>query len=1081
MSIEIVKNIIVEISAYNSFENRALFKDGFPLKGLIGSFKTIFLSIILERLGRPLLVVFSGREEAEKVADELASLVDEEKVGFVPGGEWDVENSVALNPRSAGLQMEVIRDLLSGKLKIVVTSTEGIAQRFPGPNWVKESWVEITEGSGFDLYELVDRLIAFGYIRESLVERPGEISLRGGILDIFPYTGEEPHRVEFFGDRVESMRTFNVSTQRSTGRAEGLFIVPSPSAWEDCSESILSYFSEELFVFLEDPEIILGELDKEHQRGRDSLFRSEELEDLFRRYQTFTHHTLSSPKGVLDFGGKGVRRLGRTSAEIRENLALLCDTHKGVFVFCATLDQKKRIEEFLDLYEYTISGLRVDVGPIRQGFHLPWAGLAVYTDNDLFGRVLRRRTRERFREGVPIRELTSLKKGDFVVHIDHGIGKYQGLEKITVRCAESECLAILYQDGDKLYVPVDRMEQVQKYTGQEGVQPELSKLGSRRWESLKARTRHSIKSIAKDLIVLYSARQALQGFSFSRDTAWQKELEASFQYEETPDQSRAVEEVREDMEKPRPMDRLVCGDVGYGKTEVAIRAAFKAVNDGKQVALLVPTTILAQQHFRTFQERLGRFPVGIEVLSRFRSQKTQKEIVGKLKRGSVDIVIGTHRLLSKDVGFKDLGLLIIDEEQRFGVRHKERLKAFRKTVDVLTLSATPIPRTLHLSMMGIREMSLINTPPKDRVPIITEVSPFEEGIVVEAIQRELSRGGQVFFVHNRIRSIYAVARMIRRLVPEIRLAVAHGRMAERNLEQVMLEFIEGKYDCLVATMIIESGLDMPNVNTLIIHRADRLGLAQLYQLRGRVGRSDRRAYAYLLTPPFHLLTDEAVKRLRTIEEFTELGSGFQIALRDLEIRGAGNLLGVEQSGYMNAVGFDLYTKLVEEAVQELKAEEGGFEESLLPGVVCRIDSDTAAYFPESYIADESQRVNLYRRLSCVQELSEVDAFFEELKDRFGPLPSEAEHLLEIACLRLLGQKRGLKRIVLGDQTLKMFFDEHWVERFASAEHFSQHLRSMIDSFQVPIRFLQEKGFGLRVSIPEQDPVSFTKKLLQRWV
>jgi len=1076
---DIIHSFVWKETCDKSINNKLLSDQSLKLKGLPGSLKPLFLAILQERLNRPLVVVLPDRESAERMFEELSNLAGEEKVAFFPEGEEDAESPVIVNPRRAGLQMRVIRDLMHGSLQLVVVSAEGVAQRFPSPESIQNEWIELSQGIQRDLYQTVETLALFGYTRETMVERPGEISLRGGILDIFPFTGEEPHRVEFWGDRIESIRTFDLTTQRSTGQGESLHLIPAPPAWEDGSESLLAYFKVDPIVFWEDPDLIAAEVQKEGHRRQASLLSTDAWEILFNASPSIRYYTLSSPEDVMDFGGRTIRHPGGTAAEIRENLASLCDTRQGVFILCEQTQHLRRIQEFLDLDAEPIPKLRVEANGLQRGFDLPESGYAVYAEADLFGRTPRRR-RRRFHLGVPIRELSSLSKGDFVVHVDHGIGQYQGLEKVTVQDTERECLSLLYRDGDKLFVPVDKMERVQKYAGRDGVQPSLSKLGSSQWERLKSRTKESIKNIARELIALYSARETLPGHAFSKDTPWQRELEATFVYEETRDQARTVDEVKTDMEKPRPMDRLVCGDVGYGKTEVAVRAAFKAVADGRQVAVLVPTTVLAQQHFRTFQERLSRFPVNIEMLSRFRGRKAQKSIVEKLNHGEVDIVIGTHRLLSKDVGFKNLGLLIIDEEQRFGVRHKERLKAFRKTVDVLALSATPIPRTLQFSLMGIRDMSLIATPPRDRLPIITEVLPFEEDVIVEAIEREISRGGQVFFVHNRIHSIHAVARMVRRLIPGIRLAVAHGRMEERELERAMLEFMEGEYDCLVATMIIESGLDIPNVNTLIVHRADRLGLSQLYQLRGRVGRSERRAFAYLLTPPFHLMTQDAIKRLRTIEEFTELGSGFQIALRDLEIRGAGNLLGVQQSGYMDAVGIDLYMRLVGEAVGELKKGEGEESEAKRPEVECRIDFDGPAYLPESYVSDESLRVNLYRRLSAIQNPKDIDAFEHELLDRFGRLPQEAENLLDVARLRVYGLERGFKRVFLKDRRLEVTFDETWVESFSDTELLSERLRSMIDSSPVPIQFLQTKEFGFRMSITDESPMAFTKKLLHSW-
>ncbi len=1078
MSLDKINLNIQSSIQYNSLINNILAGVNSSFKGLSGSMRALLICALVNHLNRPFLVVLPEREEAEQVLEEMNELMPDDCVGFFPGGEEDSESPVIVNPRRVGSQMRILRDCIFDYLKIIIVSSEGIIQKLPVKENIQKDCVNLSVGAQYDLYALVDQLVHFGYNREVVVEKPGEISLRGGILDVFPYTGEEPHRLEFFGDQIESIRIFDMNTQLSRVKVDNLFVVPSPTAWGDCSASLLSYLPCKFLIFLQDPDLIMAKAEKEIKKGRRSIMQLDELKAYFNQAQTISYYTLSSIEDTLDFGARPLDRFGKTIMEIRENLASLCDKRREIYLLCDREDQKKRIQELFDFNEEPIPCLHIDTGPIHQGFDVPSLGFAVITDGDLFGKTTQKHKRERFKIGVPIRELSSLEEGDFVVHIDHGIGRYQGLEKISVRGVERECLVILYEGGDKLYVPVDKMERVQKYSRKEGFLPSLSKLGSGKWEIVKARTKQSIKAVAKELIELYSARQILPGFSFSADTLWQKELETTFLYEETPDQIKAVQEVKNDMEQSQPMDRLVCGDVGYGKTEVAIRASFKAINDGKQVALLVPTTILSQQHFRTFQERLSSFPVNIEMLSRFQNRSEQVKIIEKIKFGIVDIVIGTHRLLSKDIQFKDLGLLIIDEEQRFGVRHKEKLKSLRKTVDVLTLSATPIPRTLHLSMMGIRDMSLITTPPKDRLPIITEVAPFDKSIIVEAIEREITRGGQVFFVHNRIDSIYAVARMIRRIVPGIRLAVAHGKMEEKSLEKVMIEFTEKKYDCLVATMIIESGLDIPNVNTLIVHRADRLGLAQLYQLRGRVGRSDRRAYAYLLTPPFHQLTTEAVKRLRTIEEFTELGSGFQIALRDLEIRGSGNILGVQQSGNINAVGFDLYMKLMEETVHELKEFEEKKREVIESNEECLIVADLAAYLPESYVTDANLRVNIYRKLSLFQQLSEIDILKEELRDRFGPIPKEAENLLDIAMIRLLGRKYRVKRIILQDEFVKIYFHEKWIERFISSEHISQKLRSIIDSTSFPIRFMKDKGFGLYTSIPLSKSIAFTKKLLQ---
>jgi transcription-repair coupling factor (superfamily II helicase) len=1079
MSLDLIKSKIWETIQEKALDTAIVQGESLHLKGLSGSLKTIFMYLILECLNVPILAVFTDREEAEWVSEELDSLLGEGSVGFFPSGEGEDTEIALLNPRKTGMQMEVLRGIHFKRLKAVVTTPGGILLKIPTTQNLSKAMIRLAKGEEQDLYRLVEKLVEFGYSRESVVEAPGEISLRGGILDIFPYTGELPHRIEFFGDTIESIRTFDIASQLSTGKSNELILVPALGSGNEHTASLFHYLPTNRLVFIEDPELVLAEAEKERQREKKGIWDPESLESFINQSPALFHHTLSGPKETVDFGGRMVTKLGLHITEIRAKLVSFSEKHQDVWIVCENENQKGRLSDLLQLIEEPIENVGIVLGPIKRGFALPNIQTLVFTEGDLFGKVFRRRRRERFKEGFPIRELSSLNPGDFIVHVDYGIGKYLGLEKIKVRDVERECLALLYQNSDKLYVPVDKMERVQKYRGREGVTPVLSKLGGVQWEKLKSRTKHSIKVIAKELIALYSARHALPGYAFPPDTSWQKELEASFVYEETPDQAKAIEEVRVDMENPRPMERLVCGDVGYGKTEVAIRAAFKCVSDGKQVVVLVPTTILAQQHFRTFSERLSQFPVVIEMLSRFRSPKEQKTIVEKIKRGEIDILIGTHRILSKDVGFKNLGLLVIDEEQRFGVKHKERLKAYRKTVDVLTLSATPIPRTLYFSLMGIRDMSLINTPPKDRRPIVTEVLPFSKEVIEDAIRRELARNGQVFFVHNRIKSIYAMAIMIQKLVPGIRLALAHGQMNEHELEKVMLDFDAGKYDCLVSTTIIESGLDLPNVNTLLINRADHMGLAQLYQLRGRVGRSDHQAYAYLFTPPFPLLNEEAIKRLRTIEEFTELGSGFQIAQRDLEIRGAGNLLGVQQSGNMDELGYDLYIKLVEEAVQEIKhEEEEGVQEKGLLEIECQVEVGMDAYLPETYVEDESLRVNLYRRLALVREPIEVEHFERELKDRFGALPKEAIHLLEGAHLRIIGQKSGFKKIIIEDGRMKLFFNEQWAHRFPTPEQFSKQLRVMLNSFSVPVRFLQKGGFGMSVILSGENTLAEAKKVLQ---
>ncbi len=680
-------------------------------------------------------------------------------------------------------------------------------------------------------------------------------------------------------------------------------------------------------------------------------------------------------------------------------------------------DNDKQAERMRSvLTEREIDGISVRIGAISEGFLFDELKLALISDDEMFGRYRRRKRHRKFNGGIPISSFLDLKVGDYVVHVTHGIGTYGGIKPMKIEGRTQDFLMIGYAGTDKLYVPTYQMGMVQKYIGGDNARVKVDKLGGTSWNRMKRRAKESVRQMAKELLELYAAREAGKGYAFSRDTPWQREFEAAFPYEETEDQLSTIEDVMVDMERKRPMDRLVCGDVGYGKTEVAMRAAFKAVMDGKQVAVLVPTTILAQQHFSTFTKRFADYPINVEMLSRFRSAKQQKEIISAIAKGTIDIVIGTHRLLSKDVKFKDLGLLVIDEEQRFGVSHKEKIKQMRKLVDVLALSATPIPRTLHMSIIGARDLSVINTPPENRLPIETYVMEYNQEIVRDAILREMDRGGQVFFVHNRVESIASIALGLQQTVPEARIAIAHGQMRERELEEVMLDFVEYGNDVLVCTTIIESGLDIPNVNTIIINRADALGLAQLYQLRGRVGRDRYKAYGYLFYPAGRAITEDSQKRLRVIEEFTDLGSGFRIALRDLEIRGMGNILGAEQHGHMMSVGYDMYCKLLDEAVKELKGEEVQEE------VECRIKLAVAAYLPDDYVSDSSQKVALYKRIAQISSDEENADMIRELEDRYGRLPALVRRLLAIAEVKRLAQSLGAREIISSDNVVKISFD-----------------------------------------------------------
>ncbi|TFB12366.1 transcription-repair coupling factor, partial [Candidatus Marinimicrobia bacterium MT.SAG.4] len=877
------------------------------------------------------------------------------------------------------------------------------------PEKIIQSSIDILVGKEINLHDLKSKLIDIGYELEKMVSRPFDFSIRGGIVDIFPISFEHPVRIEFFGDKIDSMREFDVVTQISRKHIKNIQILPDLRlaifANDGASGGILSVLPEQSLVWIEQEEKLemLNEKDSNLDLG---LLREE-----IARFRGINVKSFSS-KNALDFFSLPQSGYGRSVNALSADLRKWSNLNDSIIISCENEFHMERMNNLIGEKEVLLLPI-----PMSGGFHLPSANLHLLTDHQIFDRHRKRRSFLSFSSySTPIRHVAGIKMGDYLVHIEHGIGKYRGMEKINIQGAMRECLKIVYAGDDKIYLPVENFHRIQKYKTAEGITPKLNKIGTGEWERLKKNTKSSISKIARDLVELYAKRLNSKGFSFSGDEDMQWALESSFPYSETEDQLQAIEEVKSDMEKNYPMDRLLCGDVGFGKTEVALRAAFKCAINGKQTAILVPTTILAEQHFMTFKERLNPFPVNVESISRFRSKKEQSKILSRLAAGSVDILIGTHRLLSKDVIFKDLGLLIIDEEHRFGVRQKERLKEMRLSVDTLSMSATPIPRTLNFSLLGARDLSNINTAPKNRLPIYTEITSFEEGLVRDAILKEIERGGQVFFVHNAVKTIDKIFNILRKWVPQVRICVAHGQMRPKELETIMSKFMAGEYEVLLSTMIIESGLDIPNVNTILVNRADKFGLSQLYQLRGRVGRSDRRAFAYLLIPPAHKLTETAIKRLKTLENFTQLGVGFNIAMQDLEIRGAGNLLGTKQSGFMEAVGYDMYNRLINEAVEEMK-KSYGIETTSTFRVMTEIDCDIDAYFPETYIEDGETRIDLYRRMSSSTAVSVVGSISSELLDRFGPMPNEARNLLELTNIKILASALQIKSISIKRSTL----------------------------------------------------------------
>ncbi len=1008
------------------------------------------------------LIVTRSEQDAERIANDVNELLDETVAYHFP--DWGVNPYQWKAPlaETIGSRLEALARLQRHDRSIVTSGVRALMEPTISPEDLRHSSLLIEVNQEMSLDHIAARLVRLGYERYPLVEEVGSFAVRGGIVDIFPHTTEHPVRIELFGDFVESIRYFSVSTQRSISNTDSVKLLPQREILvsggsleeffglienKDAADHVREKFrfgidypglewAASLFVpqrsylvdFLDrsavayfvEPALIESEAEKLFEeferRHEETGFEREFLpspdriyfgpSDLLQRLSELRSYNeisfASREDHPAQFGTGDHPVIGAQMKLLMRKLDEYASENRRVFIACDNKIQRDRMEEIL---ENRADRVMLMVADISEGFTFPSENFVLLCDHQIFSRRYHRYKVRRSKEGVALSSYTNLNVGDYVVHVDYGIGRYQGLKEITVDKRRRDCLLIHYSDGDRLYVPIEEFNRVQKYVGKEG-KPQLTRLGGPAWEKVKARTKKAIADMAEELIKLYAERKSRPGFAFSPDSAWMRQLEASFPYDETPDQLQAIEDIRKDMETPHPMDRLICGDVGFGKTEVAIRAAFKCVNDNMQVAVLVPTTILAQQHFNTFAERLEEFPIRIEMLSRFKTRREQKAIIGDLAEGKVDIAIGTHRLLSKDIRFRDLGLLIVDEEQRFGVAHKEKIKRMKRLVDVIAMSATPIPRTMQMSLLGARDMSIINTSPKDRLPIRTEIVEFHPDAIGEAILAEIERGGQIYFVHNRVQTIMSIHRYLTKLLPTVRICVGHGQMPERELEDVMNGFLRKQYDVLLSTSIIESGLDIPSVNTIIINRADRFGLAQMYQLRGRVGRSTLKAVAYLVIPPIRMLSSTARKRLKAVEQHTELGSGFHLAMRDLEIRGAGNLLGAQQHGFVEEVGFDLYLKLLDEAVSELRGEE------VKPSLQVKIETDLDLFLPNHYIHESQQKVDVYQRLAKADSYESINDLEAELADRYGPLPSAAENLIRMAEIKVLAIRAGVEKVVL---------------------------------------------------------------------
>ncbi|MDP8238037.1 MAG: transcription-repair coupling factor [Candidatus Hatepunaea meridiana] len=991
------------------------------IDGLAGSLGSFLTAAVFEDSKASLLLIAASPSEAEAALDDLVSILGSENVGFLPSNhQYRFRKGLqASGPRNE--RTEAMMRIGSGTPTVLVTQPEVLLEGVPDRTWIDDHKVKLRIGDEYPREKLIETLFKAEYQRESLIDSHGQYSVRGGLIDVFPFGHENPVRIEYDDDLVEDLRLFDPVTQRSIKQIEETAFLP-------CEESggtnggILDLIPKDTIIFWDDLDGIEERIDifleryngshNTNNTGTDSpsALAYTSLTDVLseaHRFRQIIWEGLTHRFDVqIDFRARSLDPFPLGLDELPVHLRKYLDDDVTVWIAADREGERARLDELLS--EYELDTITTLTPSFSSGFTTQEVGVVLLNSHELFNRRRLRTGHTRFRSRVAPFERTSVQKGDLIVHTEFGIGMYEGLQTVKVRNQPRECLRIRYQDDIILYVRVENFGLVEKYVGSGSIQPQLSRLGGTEWTRTKKRTRKALQDMAAELIKLYAQRKIVKGIAYPSDTLWQQEMEASFEFDDTPDQITSTEDFKHDLEEPHPMDRLLCGDVGFGKTEIAIRAAFKIVQESRQVALLAPTTILVQQHLETFRARLGAYPVNIESLSRFRTKKEQQEIVKKLARGEVDIIIGTHRLLSRDVAFKKLGLMIVDEEHKFGVRHKEKLKQFKTNVDVLTLTATPIPRTLHLALMGARDTSLINTPPMDRLPVQTEVHGWSEELISEAILREIDRQGQVFFLHNRVQSIYSVEKMLERLVPGLRYCVAHGQMKGNELEKVISDFLRYRYDVLVTTMIIESGIDMPNVNTLIVNRADCFGLAQLYQLRGRIGRSSRQAYAYLLTPPRLSMTSKAKRRLGTIAELTDLGSGMKVALRDLEIRGAGNLLGAKQSGYINTIGFDLYSKILDEEASKIKDEQP--DEKLSVNGEIHVEYSGPALFPTKYIDDSDVRYDFYRRLTGANDINEIDRIDEELLDRFGILPVSARNLLELARLKVLCRVAKIKRL-----------------------------------------------------------------------
>jgi len=1079
------------------------------VSGLVGSSLSLVIAETFSTSELPFLLIFNDKEEAAYHLNDLENLLGDQNVLFYPGSYRRPYQIEETDNGNVLLRSEVLNRINSRKKPaLIVTYPEALFEKVVTRKELERNTLKIAVNDQLSIDFVNEVLFEYRFKRTDFVTEPGEFSVRGGILDVFSFSNDEPYRIEFFGDEVDSIRTFDVETQLSLEQVKKVSIIPNVEnkMVDENRESFLKYIASKTVVFLKNEELFssaidnlfkkateaFNAIDSEIKRAKPSeLFCTSEL--LKAQLSEFTTVHLKNNKTPLPSGGAGGGLSFSTKPQpsFNKQFNLLIEnlndnTEKGYknYIFCSSEQQAKRFHDIFEDAQQNVEQFETIVFPLFQGFIDDDLKIVCYTDHQIFERYHKFQLKNGYakKQAITLKEITNLEVGDYVTHIDHGIGKFGGLQKIEVEGKMQEAIKLFYGERDILYLSIHSLHKISKYNGKDGKEPKIYKLGSDAWKKLKQKTKTRVKEIAFNLIELYAKRRTLKGFAFDPDSYLQAELESSFIYEDTPDQSTATEDVKKDMENERPMDRLVCGDVGFGKTEVAIRAAFKAVDNGKQVAVLVPTTILAFQHFKTFSERLADMPVKVDYLNRFRTAKERKTVLEELKNGKLDIVIGTHQLVNKSVEFKDLGLLIIDEEQKFGVAVKDKLKTIKENVDTLTLTATPIPRTLQFSLMAARDLSVITTPPPNRYPVETHVIRFGEESIRDAVRYEISRGGQVFFVHNRIENIKEVAGMLQRLVPDAKIGIGHGQMDGKKLEDLMLRFMNNEFDILVSTTIIESGLDVPNANTIFINNANNFGLSDLHQMRGRVGRSNKKAFCYFITPEYSAMTDEARKRITALEQFSELGSGINIAMKDLEIRGAGDLLGGEQSGFINEIGFETYQKILAEAIEELKEKEfkNLYEETEGPKKnfvkEMTIDTDFELLFPDDYVNNITERLNLYTKLNELKTEAELQKFEKELLDRFGEMPKEAEDLLNSVRIKWIAISMGLERLVMKQKKMVGYFVADQQSAFYQSAAFTKVLQYVQSHPQKVTMKEKQTRNGLRLLLTFEGISSVDKAL-----